>query len=91
MGHEAAHVLDAGLLDASDSRIWDHAIATGATLITKDEDFAIRSSVSKTPPSIVWIRIGNCPNTRLLAWFEPELPSVIAALDSGACLVEIAG
>lgn len=67
MGYQAAHVLDAGLLDASDSRIWDHAIATGATLITKDEDFAIRSSVSKAPPSIVWIRIGNCPNTRLLA------------------------
>lgn len=91
LGHETAHVLDAGLLDASDSQIWDYAIATGATIVTKDEDFAIRASVSKTPPSIVWIRIGNCPNARLLTWFDAELASVIAALDSGARLVEITG
>lgn len=79
------------MLDARDSQIWDYAIATGAIIITKDEDFAIRASVSKTPPPIVWIRIGNCTNARLLAWFEAELSSVIAALDSGARLVEIAG
>lgn len=71
--------------------MWDCAIETGATLITKDEDFAIRASVTQSPPSIVWIRIGNCPNAKLLAWFEAQLPSVIAALGSGACLVEIAG
>lgn len=91
MGHEAAHVLDVGLLESSDSQIWDYAIKHGAIILTKDEDFAIRASVSKTPPSIVWIRIGNCPNARLLAWFEAELPSVIAALGSGTCLVEITG
>ena len=91
MGHEAAHVLDVGLLECSDSQIWDYALENGAVIITKDEDFAIRASVSKAPPSIVWVRIGNCPNARLLAWFAAELPSVIAALGSGTCLVEIAG
>jgi predicted nuclease of predicted toxin-antitoxin system len=90
-GHEAAHVLDVGLLESSDSQIWDYAMEIGAVILNKDEDFAIRASVSKTPPSIVWVRIGNCPNTRLLAWFEAELPSVIAALDSGARLVEVTG
>ncbi|WP_324780298.1 DUF5615 family PIN-like protein [Thiobacillus sedimenti] len=91
MGHEASHVLDVGLLECSDSRIWDYALENGAIIITKDEDFAIRASVSKAPPMIVWVRIGNCPNARLLAWFAAELPSVIAALDSGTYLVEIAG
>ena len=91
MGHEAAHLLDVGLLESSDSQIWDHAMANGAVIITKDEDFAIRASVSKTSPSIVWVRIGNCPNARLLAWFEKEMPAVIAALSAGSCLVEITG
>ena len=50
MGHEAAHVLDVGLLESSDSQIWDYAIENGAAILTKDEDFAIRASVSKTPP-----------------------------------------
>lgn len=84
-------MLDVGLLESSDSQIWDYAIEIGAVILTKDEDFAIRASVSKRPPSIVWVRIGNCPNARLLAWFEAELPSVLTALDSGARLVEVTG
>ena len=91
MGHEAAHLLDVGLLESSDSQIWDYAMANGSVLITKDEDFAIRASISKTSPLIVWVRIGNCSNSRLLAWFEQETPTVIAALDAGNCLVEITG
>ncbi len=66
-GYEAAHVLEVGLLESTDSQIWDHALEVGAVVLTKDEDFAIRASVSKHPPSIVWVRIGNCPNARLLA------------------------
>lgn len=80
-----------GLLESSDSGIWDYAIANSAVIVTKDEDFAIRASVSKASPSIVWIRIGNCPNARLLAWFEQEMPAVITALSSGNRLVEITG
>jgi len=91
MGHEAEHLLDLGLLESSDSQIWDYALSCGAVIITKDEDFAIRASVSKASPSIVWIRIGNCPNARLLAWFEKEIPTVIAALSAGSSLVEITG
>jgi predicted nuclease of predicted toxin-antitoxin system len=90
MGYEASHLIDIGLLESSDSRIWDHAIANGAVIVTKDEDFVIRGSVSKTAPTIVWLRIGNCPNTKLLAWFEQEMTAVVAALDSGNRLIEIA-
>jgi len=71
--------------------VWDYAIANDTVIVTKDEDFAIRASVSKTSPLIGWIRIGNCSNARLLAWFEEEMPSVIAALGSGNRLVEITG
>ena len=91
LNQEAAHVLDVGLLDANDSAIWDYALTNGMALITKDEDFAIRASVSTVSPTIVWIRIGNCTNAKLLAWFERELSAVIAALESGNRLVEISG
>lgn len=84
-------MLDVGLLDASDGQIWDYALTHDMAIITKDEDFAIRASVSKISPAIVWVRIGNCPNVKLLAWFERELPSVIAAMQSGNRLVEISG
>jgi len=89
--HESAHVLDVGLLDAHDGEIWDFALAHGMVILTKDEDFAIRASVSKTSPTIVWVRIGNCPNAKLLAWFEHELPTVVAALAAENRLVEITG
>jgi predicted nuclease of predicted toxin-antitoxin system len=89
--HESTHVLDVGLLDAGDGQIWDYALTHDMAIITKDEDFAIRASVSKISPIIVWVRIGNCPNVKLLAWFERELPSVIAAMQSGNRLVEISG
>jgi predicted nuclease of predicted toxin-antitoxin system len=37
-GHAATHVLDVGLLEASDSQIWDYALANGTVILTKDED-----------------------------------------------------
>lgn len=58
MGHEAEHLLELGLLESSDSQVWDYALANGAVIITKDEDFAIRASVGKASPSIVRVRIG---------------------------------
>jgi predicted nuclease of predicted toxin-antitoxin system len=71
--------------------IWDYAVSSNAVIVTKDEDFAIRASVSKVPPLIVWIRIGNCTNTRLLAWFEQELPSIVVMFEAGNRLIEING
>lgn len=89
-GYPATHLIEVGLLESSDSRIWDYAMAHQAIIVTKDEDFVIRASVSKAAPSIVWLRIGNCPDARLLSWFEHEMAAVVAALDAGNRLVEIA-
>jgi len=35
--HTAQHVQDAGLTDAGDREIWDHALLLGSIIITKDE------------------------------------------------------
>jgi predicted nuclease of predicted toxin-antitoxin system len=88
-GHEAQHVSDAGLAQAEDDTIWQRALADGAVIITKDEDFPIRASASRSPPSIVWLRIGNASRGALFAWLEPRLPAIETRLQEGEKLIEV--
>jgi predicted nuclease of predicted toxin-antitoxin system len=61
-GHDAQAVREVGLREAEDADIWNHALKTGAVLITKDEDFSTRAQQTDTSPVIVWLRIGNATN-----------------------------
>ena len=88
-GHDARHVLDCGLDKASDTEIWKTAAAHSQILITKDEDFLSLASQPDAPVQIVWVRLGNCRNTTLLAVFESILPQLEAALKAGNRVVEI--
>ena len=88
-GHDAEHVGDCGLVAASDDVIWQRAEATGATIITKDEDFARRKIVSRDGPAVVWIRIPNTRRGELLSWFARVLPDLLRALEQGETLVEV--
>jgi predicted nuclease of predicted toxin-antitoxin system len=88
-GHEAEHVGDAGLLQAEDNTIWQRALADGAVIITKDEDFPIRASASRSAPCIVWLRLGNASRRALLAWLEPRLPAIEARVEQGEKLIEV--
>jgi len=58
-GHEAAHVADLGMTDASDHAIWRQAADSGAILVTKDGDFVVMRALATIGPTIVWLRIGN--------------------------------
>jgi predicted nuclease of predicted toxin-antitoxin system len=53
-GHDAQHVFDVGLIDAADAAVWQRALDTSATILTKDEDFAIRSQLRGSGPPVVW-------------------------------------
>ena len=88
-GHEARHVADIGLSASSDSEIWDRAQADGAVIVTKDEDFALRTMRSRIGPQVVWLRIGNSRRRTLLLWLEPWLPTILEALDRGERLIEV--
>jgi predicted nuclease of predicted toxin-antitoxin system len=48
-GHEAQTVKDIDLRDADDTSIWSFAAATGAIIVTKDEDFALLATTADTP------------------------------------------
>lgn len=88
-GHDALHVADCDMQASSDTAIWDYALSIGASIITKDEDFAQRKIFSRSGPSIVWIRIPNTRRRELLEWFETALPHIVAALDKGETLIEV--
>ncbi len=89
-GYDAEHVGDAGMQAASDTAIWDYALASDAAIVTKDEDFAQRKVLREAGPAVVWIRLPNARRRDLLAWFETILPDVVAALKRGETLVEVA-
>ena len=88
-GHAAVHVYELGLGRASDRVIWDRAVALGAVIVTKDEDFAVRRVLEGDGPPVVWIRFGNTTRPELLRRFAHHLRGVIEALERGESLVEI--
>ena len=88
-GHEAVHVEDFGLRNADDGAIWEHALRTDATILTKDEDFSERAKVAKDAPVVVWLRIGNATNPTLRAWFEPRLAGIVQMANGGGRIIEV--
>lgn len=89
LGHDAKHVEDLGLRHAEDGDIWNYALVNQAVIITKDEDFAYRSSQAKIAPIIVWLRVKNVSRQALLAWFEPMIPQIEHLIASDETLIEV--
>ena len=88
-GHTAQHVADIGLAGAEDQVIWMRAVADGAALLTKDQDFvAIRQS-AVSGPAVCWLRIGNVANPALLDWFALVLPGILPAIEQGETIIEV--
>ena len=88
-GYSATAVREMGLREATDTQIWNAARESGSEIITKDEDFAIRSQQKAEGPRIIWLRIGNVSNRALKAWFLPQMPHIISLIERGARLIEI--
>ena len=88
-GHDAQAVRELGLREAEDGAIWQHAMTTGAVILTKDEDFPTRAQQTDISPVIVWLRVGNSSNRALRQWFLPYLTQIITSIEQGARVVEI--
>jgi predicted nuclease of predicted toxin-antitoxin system len=75
------HVSDAGLLGASDHRIWQHARENGYVIVTKDEDFHRLSILYGPPPKVVWIRLGNCSTEEVIGLLRQRRGDIEAFLE----------
>jgi len=88
-GHDAHAVREVDLREALDEAIWAYAQRTGATIMTKDEDFALRCEQLSTGPAIVWRRIGNTSNLALKTWLQPRMAGIVQLIGQGSRLVEV--
>ena len=88
LGHSAQHVYDVKLEAASDSAIWNFALANQAVIITKGEDFPQRKALADGGPAVIWIRLRNTRRAELLARFGAMLPDIVAALERGESVIE---
>ena len=61
----SGHVKDFDLMRSDDGAVWTHARDNGFTIVSKDSDFQQRSLVLGAPPKVVWLRVGNCPTSRI--------------------------
>lgn len=62
---ESSHLKTLGMMRAGDDLVWYHAKEHRFTIISKDSDFHQRSLVFGAPPKVVWLRVGNCPTSRI--------------------------
>jgi predicted nuclease of predicted toxin-antitoxin system len=88
-GHEAEHVFDRLPPGTTDTTIWNEAVRLDAVIVTKDEDFQLRSLHVGHGPKIVWLRVGNTSNRALMEWVVPLWPRIVEALNRGERLVEV--
>ena len=87
-GHQAQHVFDLNLAEATDAHLWQLAEASQAVLVSKDEDFVDLGRL-KPGPKLLWITAANLSKQRLLAKFESKIGDIEAALEAGETLVEL--
>lgn len=79
------------MLAATDHQIWDEAIYRAAVLVTKDRDFALRRAARNDGPAILWIRIGNMGDRKLIELVLRALPAIIDAIERGEAVIEFVG
>jgi predicted nuclease of predicted toxin-antitoxin system len=62
---KASIVREVDLRDATDLAIWEYAKVEGYAIVSKDSDFQQRSLLYGGPPKFIWLRVGNCPVSRI--------------------------
>lgn len=90
LGHDAEHVFERFPPDTSDSTLWQHAIESGAVIVSKDQDFSTRVITARERTAVVWLRMGNMRSRELIERFERLLPRIESAVASGESLIEVA-
>ena len=86
-GHEAEHVHHLGLGGGSDGEIAARAIADGAVLISKDEDFLVLRQPARF--TFLWLRCGNVTNRALSRWLDTRWERAETLLAAGEGLIEL--
>ena|SRR5438105_2501747 len=87
----SAHVREYQMREAEDWEVWNFAVMNGFAITTKDADFRQRSILQGHPPKVIYLAIGNCPNSRLEQVIRSHLNDIAAfENDTIAALIVLA-
>jgi predicted nuclease of predicted toxin-antitoxin system len=89
-GHDSVHVAMVGMDTADDRMLWSWATREERIIVSKDEDLLFLAHRPGERGRLIWIRLGNCRSEALLDVCAKAFPGVVAALEDGQRVVEIA-
>ena len=78
---DSEHVRSAALKEASDTEVWEFALAQSYIIVSKDSDFHQRSLLLGFPPKVIWVKLGNC-STRLVETLLRDHAAIIAEFEA---------
>lgn len=72
----SAHVDQAPGRGRPDVEVWEHAIAHGYAIVSKDNDFRQRAFLSAPPPKVIWLAVGNSGTQQILELLRSKVLEV---------------
>jgi predicted nuclease of predicted toxin-antitoxin system len=72
----SAHVEQALGRSRPDADVWQHAIANGYAIISKDNDFRQRAFLAGPPPKVIWLNVGNAGTQQILELIRSKAAEV---------------
>ncbi|MGV0028745.1 DUF5615 family PIN-like protein [Phormidesmis priestleyi] len=73
---DSEHVKTLGLINTDDVVIWEYAKTNGFVIVSKDSDFHQRSLLYGHPPKFIYLRIGNCPTSKIIQVLRDNLDTI---------------
>jgi predicted nuclease of predicted toxin-antitoxin system len=86
---DCQHVQDLGFVTCIDREIWQHAVAAGYVLSSKDSDFVDLAQSSEEQVSVVWVRLGNGRTKEILAVFRTLWPEIRKRIEAGEAVIKV--
>lgn len=79
----SVHVSEVGFSSESDLSVWEFARHNGYVIASKDSDLSEINVLKGFPPSVIWIRRGNC-STKDIEMLFRENSEALESLDQEA-------
>jgi predicted nuclease of predicted toxin-antitoxin system len=74
---DSEHVKTLALTNTDDVVIWEYAKANGFVIVSKDSDFHQRSLLYDHPPQFIYLRVGNCPTSKIVQILRDSFDTII--------------
>ncbi|WP_448572848.1 DUF5615 family PIN-like protein [Trichothermofontia sp.] len=71
------HVKKLGLINTDDAVIWEYAKTNSFMIVSKDSDFHQRSLLYGHPPKFIYLRVGNCPTSKIAQILRDSLDTIV--------------